>query len=45
MSTVAELKDMWREQNWERKANGIPPITWATFQHQARVWRKLKEGK
>ena len=28
---IAELKDDWREQNWERKVNDIPRISWADF--------------
>jgi hypothetical protein len=33
---VAELKEMWREENWERKVNGIPRIKWADFKN--RTW-------
>jgi hypothetical protein len=27
----ANLKEMWREDRWERKANGIPPMLWRDF--------------
>lgn len=46
--TIADLKDQWREENWERKANGIPRITWASFKLRADVWRSVgtnTEGK
>jgi len=38
--TTAELKDEWREQNSERKMNGIPRITWATFSLRKDVWQR-----
>ena len=38
--SISELKEMWREENWERKANGIPRVTWASFKLRADVWRK-----
>ena len=41
MST-AELKEMWREENWERKANGIPRITWKQF--TSRKWVREQLG-
>jgi len=27
----ANWKEMWREDRWERKANGMPPMTWKKF--------------
>lgn len=41
--TKRELKEQWRENNWERKANGIKPITWAAFYHRYRQYRKVWE--
>ena len=41
MSTIAELKEEWREENWERKANGIPRVSWATFKLRPSVWRRV----
>lgn len=38
--TTAELKEEWREQNAERKMNGIPRITWAAFSLRKDVWQR-----
>ena len=38
--TIAELKDEWREENWERKANGIARITWAAFSLRKSVYMR-----
>ena len=43
--SLTELKEMWREENWERKANGIPRITWAHFKTRTWVQKSIKEGK
>lgn len=40
MSTVAELKEEWREENWEREINGIARVTWTTFSLRPSVWRR-----
>lgn len=45
MSTIAELKEEWREENSERKMNGIPRITWATFSLRPYVWRRAGLSK
>lgn len=45
MSTIAELKEEWREENWERKVNGIARITWATFSLRPDVWRRAGLSK
>lgn len=43
--TMAELKEEWREENWERKANGIARITWATFSMRKSVWQRAGRRK
>ena len=40
----AELKEMWREENWERKANGIPRITWKEFTRRTWVRKAFLAG-
>lgn len=41
--SIAELKEMWREENWERKVNGIPRIKWSDFKKRTWVKRELGE--
>ena len=38
--TTAELKEEWREENWERKANGVARITWASFSLRKSVYMR-----
>jgi hypothetical protein len=40
----AELKEMWREENWERKANGLAPITWKEFTKRTWVRKAFLKG-
>lgn len=41
--TVAELKEMWREENWERRANGVGRTTWKQF--TSRTWVRALMGR
>jgi hypothetical protein len=41
--TTAELKDMWHEENWERKVNQIPRISWKQFKARETA-RQNSEG-
>jgi len=43
--TIAELKEEWREENWERKANGIARIQWATFSLRKSVYMRAGARK
>jgi hypothetical protein len=43
--TTAELKEMWREENWERKVNQIPRIKWSDFIKRTWVQKELKGSK
>lgn len=42
--SISELKEMWREENWERKANGIGTVKWSEFKNRSWVKKAHTEG-